>query len=96
MVGEYAWKGMLFALTSVVPQNLVLIPTLIICSVTSIAFGLHLLKNRFLRQHLSIPISFVKFIATTCSLSILLLVVSLYEALFSPLLMQWVTPMLIS
>jgi stage II sporulation protein M len=96
MVGEYAWKGMLFALTSVVPQNLVLIPTLIICSVTSIAFGLHLLKNRFLRQHLSIPISFVKFIATTCSLSILLLVVSLYEALLSPWLMQWVTPMLIS
>jgi stage II sporulation protein M len=96
MVGEYAWKGMLFALTSVVPQNLILIPTLIICSVTSIAFGLHLLKNRFLRQHLNIPISFAKFIATTFSLSILLLVVSLYEALLSPMLMQWVTPMLIS
>jgi stage II sporulation protein M len=96
MVGEYAWKGMLFALTSVVPQNLILIPTLIICSVTSIAFGLHLLKNRFLRQHLSIPVSFAKFIATTFSLSILLLVVSLYEAFLSPWLMHWVTPMLIS
>jgi stage II sporulation protein M len=87
---------MLFALTSVIPQNLVLIPTLIICSVSSIAFGLHLLKNRFLRQHLSIPVSFAKFLATAFSLSILLIIVSLYEALLSPWLMKWVTPMLIS
>jgi stage II sporulation protein M len=96
MVGEYAWKGMLFALASVVPQNLLMIPILIICSVTSIAFGLHLLKNRFLRQHLSIPLSFSKFIGITFSLSVLVIVVSLYEALLSPLLMQWVTPMLVS
>jgi stage II sporulation protein M len=96
MVGEYAWKGMLFALASVVPQNLLLIPTLIICSVTSIAFGLHLLKNRFLRQHLSIPLSFPKFIGTTFLLCIILIIVSVYEALLSPWLMQWVTPMLVS
>jgi stage II sporulation protein M len=96
MVGEYAWKGMLFALASVVPQNLLVIPTLIICSVTSIAFGLHLLKNRFLRQHLSIPLSFPKFIGTTFLLCIILIIVSVYEALLSPWLMQWVTPMLVS
>jgi stage II sporulation protein M len=96
MVGEYAWKGMLFALTSVVPQNLLLIPALIIGSVTSIAFGLHLLKNRFLRQHSGMSISFSKFLATTFSLAIILIGVSLYEAFLSPWLMQLVTPMLIS
>jgi stage II sporulation protein M len=96
MVNEYAWKGMLFALASVVPQNLLLIPTLIICSVTSIAFGLHLLKNRFLRQHLSVPLSISKFIGTTFSLSIILIIISLYEALLSPWIMQWVTPMLVT
>lgn len=96
MVGEFAWKGMLFALASVVPQNLLLIPILLICSVTSLAFGLHLLKNRFLRQHLSVPLSFAKFVGIAFSLSVLLMMVSLYEALLSPLIMQWVTPMLIS
>jgi stage II sporulation protein M len=96
MVGEYAWKGMLFAFASVVPQNLLLIPILIICSVTSIAFGLHLLKNRFLRQHLSIPLSLPKFMGTTFLLSIILIIASLYEALLSPWLMQWVTPLLVS
>jgi stage II sporulation protein M len=96
MVGEYAWKGMLFALVSVVPQNLLLIPTLIICSVSSIAFGLQLLKNRFLRQQPNLPISFPKYMATTLSLSIVLLGVSFYEVLLSPWFMHWVTPMLTS
>jgi stage II sporulation protein M len=96
MVGEYAWKGMLFALTSVVPQNLLLIPALIIGSVTSIAFGLHLLKHRFLRPYSGISVSFSKFMATTFSLAVILIGVSLYEAFLSPWLMQLVTPMLIS
>ena len=96
MVGEYAWKGMLFALASVVPQNLLVIPCLIICSVTSIAFGLQLLKTRFLKQHLKLPLSINRFIITTLSLSMVLLIVSLYEALLSPWVMKWVTPMLIT
>lgn len=96
MVGEYAWKGMLFALASVVPQNLLVIPAIIICSVTSLAFGLHLLKARFLNQQLKKPLSINKFIITTLSLAMVLLVVSLYEALLSPWVMKWVTPMLIS
>jgi stage II sporulation protein M len=96
MVGEYAWKGMLFALTSVVPQNLLLIPALIIGSVTSIAFGLHLLKHRFLRQHSGMSISFSKFMFTTFSLALVLVGVSLYETFLSSWLMKLVTPMLIS
>ncbi|MEX2462093.1 MAG: stage II sporulation protein M [Paenibacillaceae bacterium] len=96
MVGEYAWKGMLFALVSVVPQNLLVIPSLLICSVTSIAFGLHLLKTRFLNQQMRLPVSFQRFIVTALSLLLILLIVSLYEALLSPLIMQWVTPILIN
>jgi stage II sporulation protein M len=96
MVGEYAWKGMLFALVSVVPQNLLLIPALIIGSVTSIAFGLYLLRNRFLRQQSSISVSLSKFIAIIFSLVIILLGVSLYEAFLSPWFMQLVTPILIT
>jgi stage II sporulation protein M len=96
MVGEYAWKGMLFALVSVVPQNLLLIPTLLICSVTAIAFGLHLIKSRFLRQPSRMQVSLSKYMVISFCLAIVLMSASCFETFLSPALMKWVTPMLIS
>ncbi|UUZ94347.1 stage II sporulation protein M [Paenibacillus sp. P25] len=50
MVGTMSWKGLLFALVSVVPQNLIVIPTSLVCSATAIAFTVHLVKNRFFQK----------------------------------------------
>ncbi len=50
MVGTLSWHGLLFALVSVVPQNLIVIPVLIVCSVTAIAFSVRLVKNRFIQK----------------------------------------------
>ncbi len=50
MVGTLSWKGLLFALVSVVPQNLIVIPLLIICSVSAISFSILLVKNRFISR----------------------------------------------
>jgi stage II sporulation protein M len=96
MVGEYAWKGMLFALVSVVPQNLLMIPVLLICSVSAISFAVYLIKHRFLKQQLGTSVPLAQYMGTSLSLAIILFGVSFYEALLSPLLMKWVTPMLLS
>jgi stage II sporulation protein M len=96
MVGEYAWKGMLFALASVMPQNLLLIPTLLICSVTAIAFGMHLIRSRFLRQPSRTQVSLTKYMVISFCLAVVLMSASLFETFLSPTLMKWVTPMLIS
>jgi stage II sporulation protein M len=96
IVGEYAWKGMLFALASVVPQNLILIPTLLFCSVTAIAFALHLIKSRFLRQPSRRPVSLSKYMVISFCLAVVLMSVALFETFLSPALMKWVTPLLIA
>jgi len=94
MVDSYAWKGMLFALVSVIPQNLFILPAMIVCSVTALSFGLNLIKHRFLQQGANTSINLFKYSATTFAFAAILAVVSLYEAVLSPVLIKWVAPML--
>lgn len=95
-VGQLSWKGMLFAMVSVAPQNLIIVPAIIICSVTGISFSIYLIKNRFL-QRTGKPLSqyFMSYTLMTLSLIFILFGVSLFEAFVSPVLMEWVTPMLL-
>lgn len=94
MVGTMSWKGLLFALVSVVPQNLIVIPALLVCSVTAMAFTVHLVKNRFFQKKGALYEPFMRFSATVLITGVLLLGVSAFEAYASPVLMKWVTPTL--
>lgn len=97
LVGQLSWEGMLFVLVSVAPQNLIIIPVIIICSVSGISFSLYLVKNRIL-QRSGIPLSepLIRYSLVTLSLIFLLFGVSLFEAFITPILMEWVTPMLLT
>ncbi len=96
MVGQLSWKGMLFALVSVVPQNMIIIPVILICSVTAITFSLYLIKNRFLQRKDTVSRRLLSYTAVTVSMAVVLLGVSLFESFVSPVLMKWVTPMLVA
>jgi stage II sporulation protein M len=94
LVGQMSWKGMLFALVSVAPQNLIIIPALVICSVTSMSFSLYLIKNRFLQKKGALYPPFVRMSSVTLCMIALLFGTSLFEAYLSPVMIHWVTPML--
>jgi stage II sporulation protein M len=96
MVGQLSWKGMLFALVSVVPQNLIIIPALMISSVAAISFSLYLIKNRFFQQKGSIRQPFANYALVNVLMVALVFGAALFEAFLSPILMKWVTPMLIA
>lgn len=96
IVGQLSWKGMLFALVSVAPQNLIIIPVLIICSVTALSFSIYMIKNRFIGRGGTMFQPLIRYTAGTCSLAIVLCIISVYEAYLSPILMKWVTPMLVA
>ncbi len=95
-VGQLSWKGMLFALVSIAPQNLFIVPIIIICSVAGISFSMYLIKNLFLKKK-GEPLSnvFLNYTLLTLGSIILLFGVSLFEAYITPNLMKWVTPMLL-
>ncbi|NMO96910.1 stage II sporulation protein M [Paenibacillus lemnae] len=96
MVGQYSWKGLLFALVSVAPQNVLGIPVLMMCSVAGIAFSLYIIRYRLLTQRGGkVTQPFTAYLTTTCIMAVLMLVVASFETWISPELMRWVAPMLL-
>jgi stage II sporulation protein M len=96
LAGQFSWKGMLFALVSVTPQNLIVIPALLVCSVSGMAFSIYLVKNRLIQRKGAITQPFLRYSGTVLFMAVLLLGVSFYEGYVSPYLMKWVTPMLLA
>lgn len=91
LVDELAIKGLIFAVASILPHNLLVIPALILSGVAGIAFAFNLLKSRFL----NIPINFVQYFFGYSTLMFLLGVIlvgaALIESFLTPVLMSFVT-----
>ncbi|MEI7024635.1 stage II sporulation protein M [Paenibacillus sp. y28] len=98
LAGELSWKGLLFALVSVAPQNIVLLPAIVITSVMGMSFTIFLYRHRLLSgdRSGSVMQQLVQYTSVVASLGILLAGVALFEVYASPLMMQRVSSMLIS
>jgi stage II sporulation protein M len=94
LIGQLSWKGMLFAFVSVAPQNLIIIPSLLICSVSAVAFSIYMIKNRFIQRKGSMYQPFMRYTSITLLMGVLLLGAAVWEGYFSLGLIKWVTPML--
>ncbi len=95
LTGQLSWNGLLFALVSIMPQNLILIPSLLICSVTAVAFSVYVIRNRLIQRKGSISRAFLSYSLTALMVVIAILAAALFEAFVTPALMQWVTPTLL-
>ncbi|OAB32682.1 stage II sporulation protein M [Paenibacillus macquariensis subsp. defensor] len=96
LVGQFSWKGLLFALVSVAPHNLFVIPVLVLCSVAAISFSLHIIKNRILTHgHGSLTRPFINYVVLTVVMGALMLGIASFETWVTPAMMRWVTPILI-
>ncbi|WP_410514730.1 stage II sporulation protein M [Paenibacillus sp. BR2-3] len=96
LIAQYSWHGLLFALVSVAPHNLVLIPVLLVSSAAAIAFSLHMIRSRVLGQRRnSVTRPFAMYTVLSLSMAVLILGVSSFETWVTPAMMRWVTPSLI-
>ncbi|MBO9606271.1 MAG: stage II sporulation protein M [Paenibacillaceae bacterium] len=93
MIGEFSWRGAAFSFAAVVPQNLVVIPALLVCSVSAVAFALHLIRRRILQRTGSIYEPFIHCSLVAVCTIFLLTGVSLYETYVSPDVIRLVTPL---
>jgi stage II sporulation protein M len=94
LVGQLSWKGMLFALVSVAPQNLIIIPALLVCSVSAMAFSIYMIKNRFIQRRGGIYQPFIRYTSITLLMAFFLLGAALWEGYLSLSIIKWITPML--
>jgi stage II sporulation protein M len=94
LVSDLSWKGVLFALVSVLPHNLIVIPAFMICSVAAVAFSVSLVKNRLHQRRSSLRVQLVQYTSIIFFMGILLTLAAFYQGYVSPSVMKWVTPML--
>ncbi|GGF76333.1 stage II sporulation protein M [Paenibacillus albidus] len=97
LVSQYSWHGLLFALVSVAPHNLVLIPILLITSAAAIAFSLQMIRSRVLGQRRTgVTRPFAMYTLLSFLMAVLVMGVASFETWVTPEMMRWVTPMLVN
>jgi stage II sporulation protein M len=96
LISQYSWNGMLFVLVSVAPQNILIVPILMICSVAAISFSIYIVKHRFLQKtNGSAAPTFASYTSLALSLITVLFAVSLFETYVSPIMINWIAPSLL-
>ncbi|MFP4974795.1 stage II sporulation protein M [Paenibacillus sp. CN-4] len=96
LIHQYSWHGLLFALVSVAPHNVVLIPVLLVCSASAIAFSLLMIRSRVLgKRQRPIGRPFAAYTLLSASMGLIILGVASFETWVTPVMMRWVTPALL-
>ncbi|GAX91872.1 stage II sporulation protein M [Effusibacillus lacus] len=91
LVENFASKGLMFAVLAVLPQNLIIVPSLIIAGVAGTAFSLMLVRSRF-TQNIPLYQKFLSYTGLVLVLAVFMIVASFVEGYVSPLLMKMITP----
>lgn len=96
LAGHWSWNGVLFAMLSVAPQNLIAVPAILIASVAAVSFSMALVRSRLASRGRTMKQPLVSFTLTTMLLAGFMLAVSLFETYVSPVLLEWAAPMVLS
>jgi stage II sporulation protein M len=89
---QLAWKGVFFFLMATAPQNALVIPALMIASVSAARFAYFIVRERLFRRKGQLLPPFLAHTAVTLIMLVMLCVASLYEAFLSPLLLEKIAP----
>lgn len=95
LVGQLSWKGLFFAFVSIAPQNLILIPVILISSVTAISFSIYMIRNKILQRSKNEPQPFKSYVTVHLSLLGLIVGAVVIEAFLTPLFMKWAAPLML-
>ena len=95
LIQGYGWDGLLFALAAVAPPNLIVIPALVLASVSAVRFSLHVVKHRLLQPGGEIMQPLLAHTATSLLMLLALWGAALFESYVSPHLIAWAAPHLI-
>ena len=88
LVQEKAFKGIIFALLSILPQNLLYIPVVVIAGVTSISFSFLILKALLFSRKIPLPNYFLRYSVFMVLLAVVLVGAGFLEAYVTPVFMK--------
>lgn len=92
LVNQLSWSGLWFAFVAVVPQNLILIPALIIITVAGVHFSTHIVRNRIVYHKGTLFPQLISFSILVIVMTFLMILSTGVEAYISPHLMKIALP----
>ncbi|GGF87332.1 stage II sporulation protein M [Paenibacillus abyssi] len=95
LVSQHAWEGVLFSLASVAPPNLIILPAILIASVSAISFSIHIVKHRLMQRSGTLLQPFLSHTSVAVVMLAVLWGAALFEAFVSPILMGWASSFII-
>ncbi|ANB61518.1 stage II sporulation protein M [Anoxybacteroides amylolyticum] len=91
LVNQMGWQGFLLSFVSVMPQNVIVIPAVIIMGTIAISFSLKMVRNQFMkRMHEPIFPMIMRYAFVMVAISAVLLLSASMEAYVSPIVMKQV------
>ncbi|WP_128894512.1 stage II sporulation protein M [Longirhabdus pacifica] len=94
LMEQLSWKGIAFALVTVIPQNLVVIPIIILGSVLAVTFSLSLFRSLVMNRKSSPSQPLLLYSMTYLLFASCLFVVALLEVFLTPVLTEWISVMI--
>lgn len=94
-IDELLYKGMLLTLISVFPQNLIIVPCIIVSSVAAVSFSGALIKNRTSGRKSNLANRFFKFSAIILMMVFAVVLAALIEAYVTPFLIHLCTRVMV-
>ncbi|WP_100331478.1 stage II sporulation protein M [Bacillus xiapuensis] len=90
LVQQMNWQGFFLSISTVLPQNLIIIPAFLFIASASTAFSLQLIKKIFMKQavHFHIAPFFIKYALFFLAAAVIVGMAAGIEAYVSPLLMK--------
>lgn len=88
LISELQWKGLVFSLISIIPQNLIIVPVFIIAGVAGTGFSLSLIRSRGKNKMIKFQHSFLSYSSFILILGGILLIASGFETYISPYLIK--------
>lgn len=88
LVQQFQWDGVTFSLMGVLPQNMLVVPALMIAGVAGVSFSLRLVRTRLVSKRGEVFPYFVSYTFLSAAMFGVLVIAALFETFVSPQLMQ--------
>ncbi len=95
LVKEMSYKGIFYALVSVLPHNILIIPAVIIVSVAAISFAAALARGRFGNREISLYHQFLGYTVLTALAILAMVAAALVEGYVTPVFIELATRYLV-
>jgi len=96
LISGLKWKGLLFSLVSIIPQNLIIVPVYLMAGVAGILFSMSLIRSRGRKKTSNYHPSFLSYTGFIMILFAILFIAAGFEAYISPLLMKQVSGLIMN